>query len=575
MGFCSVCGKEIEQAVGMCPDCMKINAGEEDYMDALLKSMSIPADDNTPEDSAGVVLVPEDNNDISEDVNAVLDEMLAINNETEDFSDELADLNLDDFDLNSLLESGDDVGVPSLDDMLNAEGIDELDALLAEEMQQEESNFEDTETEAVEEDLSEDGLIPDDILQELADDVSAGDLDDNSDIEDIEHDEIDLLSLLTGDDSEFETLLDDSPILSEDTASVAASNDYEEFSSVGNGTADILIDNDLLAVEGSGSTESHSIGDVFSDSLSALSSETDDGLDDEVNALLDNVRVNTKKKERKSLKEIFGKLFGNIVDEKEIEKAKQAKEDEAKSKARKEEEAVAKKEKAEADKVAKAAAKEQKAKEKEEKKQIKAAQKQAKKEEKELKELEEEAEIEGRINKVGTAIVFVVLGLMATFIFFGTRMFSYGNSIKNAQTYFDNGQYAESYKELLGVEIKDEEDEILYQKIVTVMYVYKQLEAYDVYYKESKYPEALDSLLKGIREYEKHIPDAMELDITSDLDSVKSQIVTELEAEFGITEDMAKEINQITDSTEYSRRVYDLAQYLIENDKRGLYDSNN
>ena len=107
------------------------------------------------------------------------------------------------------------------------------------------------------------------------------------------------------------------------------------------------------------------------------------------------------------------------------------------------------------------------------------------------------------------------------------------------------------------------------------MYVYKQLEAYDVYYKESKYPEALDSLLKGIREYEKHIPDAMELDITSDLDSVKSQIVTELEAEFGITEDMAKEINQITDSTEYSRRVYDLAQYLIENDKRGLYDSNN
>ena len=143
-------------------------------------------------------------------------------------------------------------------------------------------------------------------------------------------------------------------------------------------------------------------------------------------------------------------------------------------------------------------------------------------------------------------------------------MFSYSNSIKNAQSYFDKGDYSRSYNELLGVDIK-ESDQLLYQKVVTVMHVYKQLEAYDAYYKESKYPEALDALLKGIREYEKYMPDAVELDVTSNLESIKAQIVTEMETEFGITEDMAKEINQITDCAEYSRRVYDLAQNVAGN----------
>ena len=69
-------------------------------------------------------------------------------------------------------------------------------------------------------------------------------------------------------------------------------------------------------------------------------------------------------------------------------------------------------------------------------------------------------------------------------------------------------------------------------------------------------------MLKGIREYEKYIPTAIELDVSSDLYTIRRQIVTELEAEYGITEDMASEINQITDSHEYRNSVFDLAQDL-------------
>ncbi|MBE5937647.1 MAG: hypothetical protein E7265_06415 [Lachnospiraceae bacterium] len=419
-------------------------------------------------------------------------------------------------------------------------------------------------------------------------------------------DELDLMSLLTGDDTDFETIWEDSPVESEsgtedavgqnvavegDNNDLSGGEQHHEsdFGDLGYGLdgrenvsletsqtdeVDALLGDlsaDLQMEEGSAESygDGHSMSDVFQDALSALSSEQDEEESgDDVNALLDNVRSNSKKKERKSIKSVFGRLFGNIVDDKEIEKAKAIREQAAEDEKNKTELEAKKKEEAEEKKKAKEEEKEKKAKLKEEKKRQKEEKKEAKKEAKELRELEEEAEIEGRINKVGAAIVFVVLGLMGASIFFGTRMFSYNSGIKNAQEYFDRGQYEESYKELLGVDLK-EKDQELYQKIVTVMRVYKELEAYDVYYKESRYPEALDSLFKGIRQYEKYFPDAVELDVTSDLDYVKSQIVTELEAEFGITEEMAKEINKITDNAEYSRRVYDLAQYVVSHEKYG------
>jgi len=94
------------------------------------------------------------------------------------------------------------------------------------------------------------------------------------------------------------------------------------------------------------------------------------------------------------------------------------------------------------------------------------------------------------------------------------------------------------------------------------MHVYKQLDAYEMYYKEQRYPQALDALLKGVREYEKNIAKATELDITSNMDEIKNQIIHELSVEYGITEDIAREVNQITDSKAYSMRVYELAKEL-------------
>ena len=677
MGYCSICGKKIEQESGLCEEC-KSKSSIEGGMDALLNTIG------TSEDLLS------HNDNVSED-------------------DSLEDIDMNEFDLNSLTGASDDVEEPAMDNVMNTgkqDGTDNPDAALSPEAiealfaqmtsdsgdvigdesvqlidddiagepaaaeepweSDEAAEVTDTDTDTMEEpaaatepwesdeaaevtdtdadtmeepaaatepwesdeaaevtdtdtDTVEDPVAasepwksdeaaevtdtdtdtvekldeapePEEPVDVIAADTMAGS-EGSDDLGDIDIDNIDLMSLLTTGDDSFEMMddvldadetqddadmaetgvtdaveaglgeqehLKDTPYTNDGRANVI-NNGFD-----GNSGADILIDSDLLKPEDE-EAAGQSMADVFSDALSALSSGQDEAYTDngQMEALLDNVRDNTKKK-KKGFKEKFGKLFGNIVDEKEIEKAKTEKAEAEQAEKDKEEETRAKKEQAEADKQAKQAAKEAKAREKEEQRQIKEARKQAKREEKQLRELEEAEEIEGRINKAGATIVFVVLGVMAAFIFFGTSMFSYSNSIKNAQSYFDKGDYSRSYNELLGVDIK-ESDQLLYQKVVTVMHVYKQLEAYDAYYKESKYPEALDALLKGIREYEKYMPDAVELDVTSNLESIKAQIVTEMETEFGITEDMAKEINQITDCAEYSRRVYDLAQNVAGN----------
>ena len=643
MGYCSICGKKIEQESGLCEEC-KSKSSIEGGMDALRNTIG------TSEDLFS------HNDNVSED-------------------DSLEDIDMNEFDLNSLTGASDDVEEPAMDNVMNTgkqDGTDNPDVALSPEAiealfaqmtsdsgdvisdesvqlidddiagepaaaeepwesgeaaevtdtdadtmeepvaatepweSDEAAEVTDTDTDTVEEldeapepdeapaseeapELDE-APEPEEPVDVIAADTTAGS-EGSDDLGDIDIDNIDLMSLLTTGDDSFEMMddvldadetqddadnaetgvadaveagsgeqehLEDTPYTNDGRANVI-NNGFD-----GNSGADILIDSDLLKPEDE-EAAGQSMADVFSDALSALSSGQDEAYTDngQMEALLDNVRDNTKKK-KKGFKEKFGKLFGNIVDEKEIEKAKTEKAEAEQAEKDKEEETRAKKEQAEADKQAKQAAKEAKAREKEEQRQIKEARKQAKREEKQLRELEEAEEIEGRINKAGATIVFVVLGVMAAFIFFGTSMFSYSNSIKNAQSYFDKGDYSRSYNELLGVDIK-ESDQLLYQKVVTVMHVYKQLEAYDAYYKESKYPEALDALLKGIREYEKYMPDAVELDVTSNLESIKAQIVTEMETEFGITEDMAKEINQITDCAEYSRRVYDLAQNVAGN----------
>ena len=161
-----------------------------------------------------------------------------------------------------------------------------------------------------------------------------------------------------------------------------------------------------------------------------------------------------------------------------------------------------------------------------------------------------------RINRAGASIVFIFFAMIAVVIVVGTSIFSYSLSIRNAEYEFNRDEYTLAYNEIYGLEIKDE-DIVLYDRIMTVMYVQKQLNSYYNYYGLNDQPKALDSLLKGLQRYEKYIELAVDLEVDGDLDSVRKKILTEIDSTFALTEQEAMEIIQSDSQAEYSKKVYD------------------
>ncbi len=328
------------------------------------------------------------------------------------------------------------------------------------------------------------------------------------------------------------------------------------------------------------------MGDVFSDALSAM-----DRLEDEELPVTETAETEKKpgffqrlfgkagKKDKSAIKE-DSKLSKEdkkkaIAKEKEAAKKKAAKEKAEKAKAAKAQakkpepeplspEEKAKQEKAKEAKAKKAAAKADKKKaadaKKVEKKKaatdkaaIKAEKKKAKAE---LNPPDPEDNI--KLNPLGIVFIMTFFILIAGVVIIGTNTYSYNLGIKNASISYSRGRYMEAYNSIYGLNVK-EKDAATYDKIITTMYVYKQLNSYYNYTELQKKPEALDSLLKGLNRYDTHIEHATELGIEKNLGSIKKLILKELKENYGMTEKQAKSINAISDHTKYSLEVINLA----------------
>lgn len=269
-------------------------------------------------------------------------------------------------------------------------------------------------------------------------------------------------------------------------------------------------------------------------------------------------------KEPGKLAQLWHKLFDNVkVDPSKVKPKPSPEEIAAKKKEAEEAKAKSKEEK-----EAAAAEKKESAKKEKEEKQRKAK---AIKEEKKAKKLEEAKllleEMEStRINRAGASIVFIFFAMIAVVIIVGTSLFSYSISIRNAENEFNRDEYTAAYNEIFGLDVKDE-DIMLYDRIMTVMYVQKQLNSYYNYYEMKDYPRALDSLLKGLQRYEKYIELAIELEIETDLDSVRNSILAQAEATFKLSEREAMEIIQSKNQLDYSTKVYKAAENVVVEEK--------
>lgn len=314
------------------------------------------------------------------------------------------------------------------------------------------------------------------------------------------------------------------------------------------------------------------MGDIISDSLSAVSSGEEDSLEAQI---LESVTDKKAPKKKGKFSVLMKKFFGNIVDSKSKKQFEEEKAEEEKAEFKKSEKARIKAgnltEEEQKAKDAKEAAAAQAKEEKKQKKLDKKAAADAKKAEKleKKKKLAEERKAEealsvdeGRINRAGASIVFIFFALIAVAILIGSNQFTYATSIKKAGNYFDKQKYNKAYNEVSGLKIRDRDEEI-YSKIMTVMYVNKELNSYNNYYDIQHYSEALDSLLKGLKRYDKYISDARELGIESDLDYVRKQILAELKRTYQISESEAVALNEIKDRNEYSEKVINTAEAAV------------
>lgn len=263
-----------------------------------------------------------------------------------------------------------------------------------------------------------------------------------------------------------------------------------------------------------------------------------------------------KKKEKKN--SIWRRIFGNVVTdqtaEEEAKEREQEKEEEEARAAAKEEKAKQAAEDKEAKEAAAQEAKEKKAALKAEQ----AAAKAAAKEEKKKRKAELAAvEVVGKINPVGATIVMIFFGLICVLVIFGTRSMSYRSALSNARTQFEAKDYEGAYEALAGVNVSETYQELA-DKIRLCMKLQKELNSYENYYEMKMYLEALDSLVKGVRNYDEDKNKADEYEILNQYNELESKITSTLFSEFGVSETEARMINSSLSQEEYTAKLEEI-----------------
>ncbi len=311
------------------------------------------------------------------------------------------------------------------------------------------------------------------------------------------------------------------------------------------------------------------LGEVFSDSLSAINVLNDQDKNEDFNN--DDISLLSQTENREDVKKKkWAKIFGsgkNGGKEMEEVKEKPKKKEKVKKSKKKKKEKLKDKAVAasknnsnqEEEQDNKKAVKGKQEKKVKDKKAAKAKKENAKKKNAVknpnsiVKEVMEEEDT-GKISKAGTSLTFIFCGLIAIFIIVGTNLYTYSLNMSKAKSDFERQRYTDAYNDIYGYKVKTSDME-LYDKIMTVMYVNKQLNSFYNYSSLSKQPEALDSLLKGLARYEEVIDKAVSLGIKEDMDSLKSQIIVELEDKYNIKEKEALAIIYTEGKDEYTQHV--------------------
>lgn len=214
--------------------------------------------------------------------------------------------------------------------------------------------------------------------------------------------------------------------------------------------------------------------------------------------------------------------------------------------------------------------------EKERKKKEKKAEKEKKKKEKKEKKAAESkkvkkpkspAPVEDPMPPLPKVKVILTILMAVSFLvlfFIGMNYLAYTTSINEANDYYAKNDYYQAYARLDGVKIK-EKDQEFYNNLQSLAKVSCEYRRYNSFKKIKLYPEALDALLCGIKQYDELISKEKD-DVTKEkMKEIKKLIETSLSDDYNVSIDDARNINKLEEHEQYSAKVYDISDVLYNN----------
>lgn len=159
-----------------------------------------------------------------------------------------------------------------------------------------------------------------------------------------------------------------------------------------------------------------------------------------------------------------------------------------------------------------------------------------------------------QVGKLGVAIITLLFILFLFGGFFGVRFINYQLTINSAKKYFEMGNYDLAYDNVSGLDIMSKDDK-LYNKIRTVMIVYQGYISYNNYIELDREAEALDALINAVGRKQQAESDTLLYQVSDEVDAVYEQILSILEF-YEIDEQMALDMYMMTNYEEYMELLH-------------------
>ena len=151
------------------------------------------------------------------------------------------------------------------------------------------------------------------------------------------------------------------------------------------------------------------------------------------------------------------------------------------------------------------------------------------------------------------ALVCLLAASIFVLVFFGPELIGYSSAMSKAKDYYKMGHYTEAAEQISGLVIKNE-DVMFYGKIATLAAVDSQISEYEIFMKNDRKAEALDSLISAAGRVEVNDDNTLTFDCAGEMGVLKDGITVELQEQFNLTYEEAIELYQLTeiDRDEYT-----------------------